>query len=98
MISPQAADMAADFKTASYVFLQTKGLIAEFMTCVELNTSYCNGFHYNFSLWDSKGQNVFANRDNPKEMSNFGRHWLAGLVKHCPALIAFCSPTINCYR
>ncbi|VEL20398.1 unnamed protein product [Protopolystoma xenopodis] len=31
-------------------------------------------------------------------MSQFARHWIAGLVYHMPAILALCSPTVNCYR
>ena len=94
----QPADMIADFKTASYVYLQKKGLCAEFMTCVEPDIGSRNGFHLNFSLWDAKGRNVLADPEDQEKLSEFGRHWLAGMIDHCPAMLALSSPTVNCYR
>ena len=94
----QAADMIADFKTASYVYLQKKGLCAEFMTCVEPDIGCRNGFHLNVSLWDAKGRNVFADPEDQEKLSDFGRHWLAGMIDPCPAMLALSSPTINCFR
>ncbi|GFN85939.1 glutamine synthetase [Plakobranchus ocellatus] len=94
----QAADMTADFKTGSTVYMKKKGFSAEFMTCVNPKAGLCNGFHHNFSLWDGEDRNLFADPKNPGQFSEFGRHWLAGMVEHAPALTAFSSPTINCYR
>ena len=31
-------------------------------------------------------------------MSDFARHWIAGLVKHTYAMTAILCPTVNCYR
>ncbi|GFS12769.1 glutamine synthetase [Elysia marginata] len=90
--------MVADFKTASFVHLKRKGLTAEFMTCVRPDKGNCSGFHYNFSLWDSQGRNVFADPDDCGKLSELGRHWLAGMVEHAPAMAALVCPTINCYR
>ncbi|GFR92770.1 glutamine synthetase [Elysia marginata] len=94
----EIADMVADFKTASFVHLKRKGLTAEFMTCVRPDKGNCSGFHYNFSLWDSQGRNVFADPDDCGKLSELGRHWLAGMVEHAPAMAALVCPTINCYR
>ena len=31
-------------------------------------------------------------------LSDIARWWVAGLLKHAPALTALCCPTVNCYR
>ncbi|RUS88138.1 hypothetical protein EGW08_004100 [Elysia chlorotica] len=93
----EAADMLADFKTAAYVYLQKKGLNVEFMTCLHPGLD-SNGCHYNFSLWDSHGRNVFADLDDEEKLSTISRHWLAGMVEHAPAMVALMCPTINCFR
>jgi len=31
-------------------------------------------------------------------LSDITRWWVAGLLKHASALMAFCCPTVNCYR
>ncbi|RUS81830.1 hypothetical protein EGW08_010422 [Elysia chlorotica] len=94
----EAADMAAGFKTSAYVYLQQKGYNAEFMTCVNPHDGCRNGFHYNFSLWTEEGKNAFLDPDAPNNLSELGRHWLAGLVEHAPGMLALNAPTINCYR
>ncbi|GFO06393.1 glutamine synthetase [Plakobranchus ocellatus] len=93
----KAADMTAEFKTASYVYLKMKGYNAEFMACVRPNVGLCHSLHHNFSLWDAIGRNILVDPEDPCQLSEFGRHWLAGLVKHTPGMTALSSPTINCY-
>ena len=90
--------MLTEFKAASHLYLKSKGFEGEFMTSNDPNGSIHHGSHFNFSLWNSDGGNVLVNPDNPQELSQFGRHWLAGLVEHAPALTALSSPTVNCYR
>ncbi|RUS80602.1 hypothetical protein EGW08_011612 [Elysia chlorotica] len=94
----EAADMVAEFRTASHLFLGSKGYDAEFLTCKDTTSNVHNGHHYNISLWNSNGANALINPDKPAELSEFGRHWLAGLIEHAPALTALSSPTVNCYR
>ena len=90
--------MATEFKLSSYVFTKEKGYDAEFMTSAHPNIGCSNGFHFNFSLWDSNGKNVFVANKNGQRLSDFGQHFLAGILEHASAMTAFCSPTINCYR
>ncbi|GFS24232.1 glutamine synthetase [Elysia marginata] len=90
--------MVAEFRPATYVNLRRKGFTPEFIACVDLKELNHSGFHFNFSLWDRDGINVFVDPVNPDQLSQFGRHWLAGLIEHAPALTALCSPTVNCYR
>ncbi|GFR84077.1 glutamine synthetase [Elysia marginata] len=94
----EAADMVAEFRTAAYLYLKEKGCDGNFMACDDVKEGIHNGYHFNFSLWNKNGDNVFVDPDNPNELSQFGRHWLAGLVEHAPAMTALCSPTVNCYR
>ena len=69
--------------------------------------TFGNGHHYSHSLWFSAASNVEENEavknafyDPNAEncLSTVARHWLAGLIRHAPALTALCSPTVNCYR
>lgn len=94
----EAADMVAEFRTAAHLYLKEKGCDGDFMACVDVASGIHNGYHYNFSLWNRDGTNVFVDQENPEKLSEFGRHWLAGLIEHAPALTALCSPTVNCYR
>jgi glutamine synthetase len=57
-----------------------------------------NGAHIHFSLWDRKGRNVFHDPASPDHLSPLGRHFLAGILAHLPALLALTCPTVNSYR
>jgi glutamine synthetase len=58
-----------------------------------------NGAHFNCSVWDATGAtNLFADPTKDDGVSDFARHWVAGLLKHADALTALLCPTVNCYR
>jgi glutamine synthetase len=57
-----------------------------------------NGAHLHFSLWDAAGRNVFHDPKTPDQFSESGRHFLAGVLTHLPALIALTCPSVNSYR
>ena len=59
---------------------------------------HANGFHLNHSLWTSDGRDVFFDAASPDRLSQFARHWVAGLLHHAPALCAIYCPTVNCYQ
>ncbi|GHC10902.1 type III glutamate--ammonia ligase [Gemmobacter nanjingensis] len=58
-----------------------------------------SGCHAHISVWSLDGKkNAFA--DNSKELglSDQGRHFLGGIMKHASALAAICNPTVNSYK
>jgi glutamine synthetase len=55
------------------------------------------GMHTHQSLWKG-GTNLFFDADGYAMMSELGLHYIGGLFKHAPALLAFCAPTTNSYR
>jgi glutamine synthetase len=57
-----------------------------------------NGAHIHFSLWDGGGQNVFYDPATRDGFSERGRHFLAGVLAHLPALVALTCPSVNSYR
>ena len=75
----------------------TSSVQAVFMT-KPFSTGQSAGLHYNFSLWDEKGNNLFYSDTSSDHLSEIARYWLAGLIKHSTALVALSSPTVNCYR
>lgn len=55
-----------------------------------------SGMHTHISIW--KGDtNLFAG-DGYGGLSQMGLHFIGGILKHAPALLAFCCPTTNSYR
>jgi len=57
------------------------------------------GAHFNHSVWDKNGKkNIFYDPTKKDNVSDFARHWTAGLLKNMNAITAFFCPTVNCYR
>ncbi|MGH2375999.1 MAG: type I glutamate--ammonia ligase, partial [bacterium] len=56
-----------------------------------------SGMHCHQSLW--KGDtNVFFDEKGYACLSQIAKYYIGGLLKHSPALLAFCAPTTNSYR
>ena len=55
-----------------------------------------SGMHTHMSLWRD-GQPLFAG-DRYAGMSEMGLHYIGGILKHAPALVALTNPTTNSYR
>ena len=56
-----------------------------------------SGMHTHQSLWKND-TNLFFDPEGYALMSEMGLHYIGGLLKHAPALLAFCAPTTNSYR
>ena len=54
------------------------------------------GMHTHQSIWRG-GENLFYG-DGYADTSEMMRFYIGGLLKHAPALLAFCAPTTNSYR
>lgn len=57
-----------------------------------------NGGHLHFSLWDGENRNLFYDAAAPDRFSEPGRHFMAGVLAHLPALVAITCPSVNSYR
>ena len=61
-----------------------------------------NGCHAHISVWDGAGNaaktNVFADDAMDLGLSQSGRHFLGGIMKHASALAAITNPTVNSYK
>jgi glutamine synthetase len=56
-----------------------------------------SGMHTHQSLW--KGEtNLFYDSKGYSLVSKAAMYYIGGLLKHAPALLAFCAPTTNSYR
>jgi glutamine synthetase len=55
-----------------------------------------NGCHLHLSAWNAGSvKNLFF---GGKELSEFGKQFVAGILAHLPALVALTCPTVNSYR
>ena len=58
-----------------------------------------NGCHCHVSVWDPEGRtNAFADKTMPFGLSEKGRHFLGGIMRHACALAAITNPTVNSYK
>jgi glutamine synthetase len=56
-----------------------------------------SGMHTHQSLW-LDGETLMADPDGYAGLSALAKSYVAGLLAHAPALLAFCAPTTNSYR
>jgi glutamine synthetase len=73
------------------------GLIASFMPkpIYGINGS---GMHCHQSLFDDQGNNLFFDPQDEDYLSEIGRGFIAGQLKHARALSAVVAPTVNSYK
>ncbi len=91
-----AADRAFRLKAAVKDVAALHGLVATFMG-KPFNDQGGSGLHLHLSL-DRDGANAFDEPDGDEGMSAPMRHFVGGVLRHAPALMAFQNPTINAYR
>ena len=73
-----------------------RGMIATFMP-KPLFGDNGSGMHVHQSIWKN-GQTQMHDEKGYAGLSAAARHYIGGLLKHAPALLAFCAPTTNSYR
>lgn len=56
-----------------------------------------SGMHVHQSLWKN-GATLMYDKNGYALLSQTSLHYIGGLLKHSPALLAFCAPTTNSYR
>ena len=56
-----------------------------------------SGMHTHQSLW-AAGENLFFDPRGYAQLSELAMYYIGGLIRHTPALLAFCAPTTNSYR
>ena len=101
----RTADKHSFFKFMTKSVAEKHGFRATFMPKpVEGLTG--NGCHAHISVWDAPGDdaenNVFAGTgDGPTGelgLSERGKHFLGGIMKHAKAMAAITNPTVNSYK
>jgi glutamine synthetase len=75
------------------------GLIATFMPKPYADRTG-SGAHFNMSLADlESGANLFETADKtPGHVSELAHHFIAGVLRHAPAICAVIAPTVNSYK
>ncbi len=92
-----AADRTFRFKAMVKELAAQHGLLATFMG-KPFNDDGGSGFHIHLSISSKKQANVFAATNSEDALSPLARNFIAGVIEHAPALMAFLAPTINSYK
>lgn len=94
----QAADQQVVFKETVRGTALTNDFRVSFMPKASPDSTG-NGCHIHFSLWDPQCQrNLFYDAEGDYCLSQLARHFMAGILHHLPALMAFTAPTTNSYK
>jgi glutamine synthetase len=93
-----AADRAFLLKAAVKDIAATRGMLATFLG-KPFNDQGGSGFHFHVSLAGDEGTtNAFADPDAEDGLSVVCHRFIAGVLAHAQALMAFLAPTINAYK
>jgi glutamine synthetase len=104
----RAADNQMKFRDTVRGVALTRGLYASFAP-KPFADQIGSGAHIHFSLWDaaaagdggafegSGARNLLYDPAAPGGLSRAGRHFIAGVIEHLPALVALTAPSFNSY-
>lgn len=94
----QTADKHSFFKFMMKSVAEKHGLRCTFMP-KPFKGLTGSGCHAHISVWSLDGKtNAFADKSKELGLSDQGRHFLGGIMKHASALAAICNPTVNSYK
>ena len=94
----QTADKHSFFKFMMKSVAEKHGLRCTFMP-KPFKGLTGSGCHAHISVWSLDGKtNAFADKTKELGLSDQGRHFLGGIMKHASALAAICNPTVNSYK
>lgn len=94
----EAADRAVLFKSGTKEIASRFGILASFMAKWNADLPGCSG-HVHQSLWDSnKKQNLFYKNEDPQNMSDLMKSYIAGQLACLPHILPMYAPTINSYK
>ncbi|MBW4473528.1 MAG: type III glutamate--ammonia ligase [Stenomitos rutilans HA7619-LM2] len=94
------ADRFTFFRLMVKEIARKHGFFATFMPKPFANRTG-SGAHYNMSLADmNTGENLFYDAEDPRgcKLSKLGYQFIAGILRHAPAICATIAPTVNSYK
>ncbi len=93
-----SADHLIGFKLAAQALAEARGMVFSMMPKPFANQPG-SGMHFHVSLWDEAGRGQFSpEAGSGADLSELGRHFIAGVLAHSPALCALAAPTVNSYK
>src|SRR5260221_1947160 len=95
----EPADIMILFRSAVKQIAQRYGFHSTFMCRPKLPNVFASGWHLHQSIVSrAGGENAFMTTSGDEVLSEFGRHYLGGLLTHARASAVFTTPTINGYK
>ena len=91
-----ACDQQIIYRETARGVAQKHQLVASFLPKIIENAAG-SGCHINLSLWQAD-KNLMGDINHPTGISELGRHFIAGILHHLPALTALTIPTPNSFR
>ena len=93
----KTADNVLTLKYAVKAIAAQHGLIASFMPkpVFGINGS---GMHCHQSIFNTDGENLFYDEEDPLQLSSIAHQFIAGQLQHARALSAVVAPTVNSYK
>lgn len=91
----RSADHVMLFKQAAHALAEARGMVFSMMPKPFANQPG-SGLHFHVSLWS--GEHCIFAPEAGGLLSPIGRHFMAGVLAHAPALTALASPTVNSYK
>lgn len=91
-------DTAFSFKNGVKELAHQEGLVATFMSKPFADAAGC-GAHTHIGLLDLEtGANALADASGEWGLSEVGRSFVAGQLRHAEGIYALLAPTVNCYK
>lgn len=95
----ETADSMLLFRTATKQICARHGYHVTFMCQPALQGFFSSGWHLHQSLVNiNTGENAFMPNNGSEPISELGRHFVGGILKHGSAASLFTTPTINGYK
>ena len=94
------ADRMVFFRLMADEIARRHGAFASFMPKPYADRAG-SGAHFNISMFDPKDKtNLFEAKEDRRgcNLSKLGYHFIAGVLKHLPAICAVVAPTVNSYK
>ena len=93
----EAADNVVTLKYAVKAIAAKHGLVASFMP-KPIHGINGSGMHAHQSIFSEDGENLFFDPEADFYLSELGRAFIAGQIKHARSMSAVLSPTVNSYK
>lgn len=94
----EAADAAFLLKNAAKMIARRHGYHITFMARPTSQGFCSSGWHLHLSITDALGQNLFVPKDDRELLSEYGRHFVGGILRNAREATLLTVPTVTGYK